>query len=98
MAVTRWEDEARRLAALARLDLAPEELARLASACQAITADFAALAEHARGLPEPDLPAAGALRQDAVDAAPASEVEGILRAAPRVDAAGRTVLVPRGIP
>ncbi|HUR68175.1 MAG TPA: Asp-tRNA(Asn)/Glu-tRNA(Gln) amidotransferase GatCAB subunit C [Candidatus Thermoplasmatota archaeon] len=93
-----WELEARRLAALARLRLTPEEVRELAAACDAITREFAALAEHARALPPAPEPEPGALREDAVAPAPPDEVDAILAAAPHVDAATRGVRVGRGIP
>ncbi|HET6403803.1 MAG TPA: hypothetical protein VFH78_04095 [Candidatus Thermoplasmatota archaeon] len=94
----RWEEEAPRLAALARLRLAPEEAAALAEACDAITRAFSELEAYARGLPEPEPPAPGALRPDEARPPPSDEVEAILRAAPRVDPATRAVRVPRGLP
>lgn len=94
----RWEAEAPRLAALARLELTPEEAAEIARACQAITEEFGALASYAAGLPAPDPAPAGALREDEARPAPAAEVEAILAAAPKSDPATRAVRVPRGLP
>lgn len=93
----RWEEEAPRLAALARLDLSADEAAALARACEAIARDFSDLAAYARGLPEAPEADAGALREDEARPAPVEEVEAILRAAPKVDAS-RAIVVPRGLP
>lgn len=92
----RWDEEAPRLAALARLSLTPAEAEAIARACEAITREFSDLEAYAASLPEADAPSAGELREDVVAPAPAGEPDAILRAAPRVDARARTVLVPRG--
>lgn len=91
----RWEEEAPRLAALARLRLTPEEEARLAQACDAITRAFSALEAYAASLPDAEPGEPGALREDVLAPPPAQEPDAILRAAPRVDAASRTVLAPK---
>lgn len=94
----RWEEEARRLAVLARLALPPDELAALARACEAITREFADLADYAATLgPAPD-EALAPPRADEPASAPEREVEAILAAAPKVDRATRAVVVPRGLP
>lgn len=93
----RWEEEAPRLARLARLSLTDEETRALARACDAITHDFAALVDFARELPAAPDPAPGALRDDRVEPVSAEEVEAILRAAGKTDAS-RHVVVPRGLP
>lgn len=93
-----WEEETRRLAALARLELAPDEAVALARALESITADFSALARYASTLPEPEPIEPAAPRADETTPAPPDEVEGILAAAPKVDRATRHVIVPRGLP
>ena len=92
----RWDEEAPRLAALARLSLTPAEEAELARACDAITRDFAALEAYASGLPEASAASPGALRPDVVEPAPVGEADAILAQAPRADPTTRSVLVPRG--
>jgi hypothetical protein len=82
---------------LARLALAPTEAQAIAAACEAITRDFADLAAYAAGLPPADEEPPATPREDVAAPAPTAEVEGILRAAPRVDAS-RAVLVPKGLP
>lgn len=94
----RWDEEAPRLARLARLQLSDEEARTLAAACDVITRDFAQLATFAQALADADAPAPGPLREDEIQAASDEEVAGILAAAPHVDAATRAVLVPRGLP
>lgn len=94
----RWDVEAPRLAALARLELSQEERGRLAQACEAITAEFSQLAAYAADLPPAPPDAPGALRDDEPAPASADEVGRILAAAPRVDPATREVLAPRGLP
>lgn len=89
-------EEARRIAALARLGLGEGEAERLAREMDAIAASFSDLASYADGLPEPEAPAAGALREDVVEPAPREAVDAILRAAPRVDARSNAVMTPRG--
>ena len=94
----RWEEEALRLAKLARLDLSPDEAAALARACEAITAEFAALADYATPLPSADERAAAPPREDEARPAPAGEADAILAQAPKHDPATRAVRVPRGLP
>lgn len=91
-----WDEEVPRLARLARLDVSPAEARALAEACAGITRAFGDLAEYAAALPLAPEPAAGELREDVVEAAPAAEVEGILRAAPRLDPVTRAFLTRRG--
>lgn len=94
----RWEVEAPRLAALARLHLSADEVAELARACEAITREFAQLEAYARDLPEAPGALLGPLRADELAPAPPGEADAILAAAPRTDKATRAVLVPRGAP
>ena len=93
-----WEEETRRLAALARLELAPDEVVALAGAIGSITADFSALARYASTLPEPAPIEPAAPRADETAPASPDEIERILTAAPKVDRATRLVVVPRGLP
>lgn len=89
-------EEALRIARLARLGLTPEEAARLAPTLEAITRDFAALADAAALLPEAEPAAPVPLREDVVAAADDATADGILAAAPRV--AGGRIQAPRGRP
>lgn len=91
-------EETRRVARLARIALEPAEEARLARELHAIASDFAELASYAAALPAVDAAPVGALRHDTAEAASPDEVEAILRAVPRADAASRLVRVPRGGP
>lgn len=90
------EAEVLRVARLCRLRLSDEERARLPQELDAITTAFGDLVDHAAGLPEPTPEPAAEPRPDVVMPAPANEVEAILRTAPRVDAASRSVVAPRG--
>lgn len=79
-----------RVARLARLELSEEELARLAPTLEAITRDFARLADDAARLPEPDDGAPGALRTDEVARESGATLDLILKNA-RADPSTRLV-------
>lgn len=91
-----WSREAPRLARLARLQVSDEEARTLGEACAAIERSFSDLAAYAATLPDGPTREAGELRADEVAPAPAAEVAGILRAAPRVDEATGAIVARRG--
>lgn len=91
-----WAREAPRLARLARLQVSDDDARRLGEACADIERAFSDLAAYAAALPDAPARDPGELRNDEVAPAPAAEVAGILRAAPRVDEATGAIVAGRG--
>ena len=87
---TLTRSDVERVARLARLDLTVREAERIAPTLEAITRDFASLAEEASRLPAADEDRPARLRDDVVQRAAEGTVERILHNA-RVDPRTRKV-------
>jgi Asp-tRNA(Asn)/Glu-tRNA(Gln) amidotransferase C subunit len=88
-------EETVRIARLARLELAPDEAARLGAQVEAITREFSSLQAYAATLPEPDAEPAAPPRED--EAAPADRemADAILRASARFEPGERAIRARR---